>query len=224
MIHRNTAKMLDSRTTEVMESTPSAYRYERAIGEDELRILTINPSNHFESRISCELKILPRKQCEDYTALSYCWDPQDEEKVDITIGRSGFGVGNNLAGALQYLRGKEKPCKLWVDAICIDQQNLYEKSVQVQKMENTYRDSTSVIVWLGAPSGNEKILSAISIIDNLGSQLQDKKLIDVPSANLDLRSSICDLHPKDYAISILSLLKHRWFTRLWVGRCNNGVD
>ena len=63
----------------------------------------------------------------NFTALSYCWgDPSAQH----TIGISGcrFKVTRNLKVALLNLRQEDKPRRLWIDAICINQQNLDEKA------------------------------------------------------------------------------------------------
>jgi hypothetical protein len=60
-------------------------------------------------------------------------------------------IGENLGSALCCLRGKE-PLILWIDAVCIDQENDIEKTDQVQLMFQIYKRSAETIVWLG-PAG-----------------------------------------------------------------------
>lgn len=45
---------------------------------------------------------------------------------------------------------------LWVDAVCIDQQNIHERNRQVKVMDQIFRDALSVVAWLGElePSGS----------------------------------------------------------------------
>jgi hypothetical protein len=53
------------------------------------------------------------------------------------------------ASALEAFR---RPCKdrvLWVDAVCIDPQNVFEKGLQVSMMSDIYANAGSVLVWLG---------------------------------------------------------------------------
>jgi len=38
---------------------------------------------------------------------------------------------------------------LWVDALCINQENDAEKTVQVMKMNQIYQKAYSVCIWLG---------------------------------------------------------------------------
>jgi hypothetical protein len=51
---------------------------------------------------------------------------------------------------------------LWVDAICIDQDDLPEKSSQVKQMDKTYACADHVSVWLGLPSIDETLRSRVS--------------------------------------------------------------
>ncbi|KAH7094885.1 heterokaryon incompatibility protein-domain-containing protein [Paraphoma chrysanthemicola] len=38
---------------------------------------------------------------------------------------------------------------LWIDALCIDQQNVFERNHQVQQMGAIYKNATQVLAWLG---------------------------------------------------------------------------
>ena len=83
-----------------------------------------------------------------YFALSYVWgDPNDN--TTITVNGHNVQVTKNLADALRHIRyyfkallpktdffgGKvATTTRLWVDALCIDQQNFVEKSQQVNLM------------------------------------------------------------------------------------------
>jgi hypothetical protein len=72
--------------------------------------------------------MLREDDCPQYEALSYVWGSTDN-LVDIAIGNSNetLRVTQNLATALSYLRYKNEPRRLWIDAICVDQQNLRER-------------------------------------------------------------------------------------------------
>ena len=43
----------------------------------------------------------------------------------------------------------------WIDAICIDQRNVAEKTEQVSRMEETYRNATTIAAWLGKPPDSQ---------------------------------------------------------------------
>ena len=71
----------------------------------------------------------------------------------------------NLFKALQHLRLDTAPRVLWVDAICIDQDNIPERDAQVQLMGNIYRTAGRVIVWLGPEADNSAMLPPL--VDSL---------------------------------------------------------
>jgi hypothetical protein len=51
-----------------------------------------------------------------------------------------------LGEALRYLRKEDEARILWVDAVCINQQDLGERSAQVNKMGGIYRNAAQVYV------------------------------------------------------------------------------
>lgn len=87
----------------------------------------------------------------DFVALSYTWgDPK--YRKNIILNGSRIKVQTNLESALRILRGK-KPMKsdykIWIDALCINQEDLAERSTEVKRMRLIYKLARSVIVWLG---------------------------------------------------------------------------
>ncbi|KAF2730109.1 hypothetical protein EJ04DRAFT_580098 [Polyplosphaeria fusca] len=91
-----------------------------------------------------------------FEALSYAWG-SEKILVEITVveddmeKRKPSGtllITQDLASALKHLR-KSEARVLWVDAICIHQDNLQEKAVYVAKMGEIYETAPRVLVWLG---------------------------------------------------------------------------
>lgn len=58
-------------------------------------------------------------------------------------------VGINLRTALLNLRDLQNSRILWIDAICINQEDLDERSVQVAIMGDIYRQARRTVIWLG---------------------------------------------------------------------------
>ncbi|KAH8726468.1 heterokaryon incompatibility protein-domain-containing protein [Phaeosphaeriaceae sp. PMI808] len=93
-----------------------------------------------------------------FSALSYVWgDPSITE--DINLDRSTFPVTVTLAAALKHARGHwmtyypdRNPAtfRLWADAICINQDDVAERSEQVQNMATIFSRADIVIAWLGS--------------------------------------------------------------------------
>lgn len=91
------------------------------------------------------------KQTEEkvqYHALSYCWGSPDLTHALQVDGRR-CSITSNLFVALRHLRCADAPAYFWIDALCIDQKNLEERSKQVQNMLLVYQNATAVRVWLG---------------------------------------------------------------------------
>ncbi|KUJ09719.1 HET-domain-containing protein, partial [Mollisia scopiformis] len=83
-----------------------------------------------------------------YEALSYAWGRADVVKgVELNGRRVEIRV--NLWLALVHLRRTKEERLLWIDAICINQADLEERSEQVQIMAYIYSRAKRVLVWLG---------------------------------------------------------------------------
>jgi hypothetical protein len=104
-------------------------------------------------------------------ALSYTWgSPDNPVDIFVKVGESSFctlSVTQNLAEALRYLRLEDKPRLLWIDAICVNQQDMDERSSQVELMADIYSLAKKVVVWLGPESYDSSIaLECIEMIDS----------------------------------------------------------
>ncbi|KAK3648533.1 hypothetical protein LTR56_007356 [Elasticomyces elasticus] len=130
------------------------------LGKDEVRVLRILDASH--KTIRCTLEHISRDRLGfdyKYYALSYCWGT-GEADTEIEIDGSVFFITANLFCALQaarrYMKYSAQSANaiwainvIWVDAISLDQSNIEEKSSQVQRMHEIYRDASEVLVWLG---------------------------------------------------------------------------
>jgi len=149
----------------------------------EVRLLEVQPS---KDRNSLLVARLVHRQFVNtaYQALSYCWDQQLHNRVDIEIWYEDpeinhdspntsyqVTVGENLGAALRELRAPDEVLTIWADAICIDQSNPDERSVQVQAMYSIYSCAAKVIMWLG-PAG-EHTNVAIDMISGIGKEFGD---------------------------------------------------
>ncbi|KAI0413342.1 heterokaryon incompatibility protein-domain-containing protein [Xylaria grammica] len=115
-------------------------------------------------------------------------DWEDAGSVSIT---------KNLAIVLDRLRYKDKPRILWVDALCINQENLDDKSEQVKRMGSNYENAQSTIVWLG-PDANEvdengefdsELISNIQIAFDTFRKFNERTLKDGQQATDDQTTS-----------------------------------
>ncbi|KAK4164789.1 putative heterokaryon incompatibility protein [Cladorrhinum sp. PSN259] len=141
----------------------------------QIRVLIIKPGEfcdpieaHFEH---IELG-KPSDDQRNFDALSYCWG-DSPEKVDIcfeteTTGKGSFRISVALERAIQHLRHKDAPLRIWIDAVCINQESFEERSQQVSMMGTIYSRATKVHIWLGeGHPGLEAALRVIRDIYNL---------------------------------------------------------
>ena len=132
----------------------------------EIRILILEPGST-NSPICCRLITANLKDSRlKYKALSYEWGSPDNPQK-ITLNGKDFSVQQNLWSALCYLRNKQRSWfsrlwdpwnetnieRLWIDAICINQNDLLERGHQVSMMGSIYQKA-EVICWLGDGGGN----------------------------------------------------------------------
>jgi hypothetical protein len=91
-----------------------------------------------------------------YRCLSYMWGDQTE-KYDILLNGRAFRVAKNLYEFLNFATQEYPGEPLWIDAICIDQDNIPERGHQVQRMGSVYSSAQEVLVWLGRDFHEELI-------------------------------------------------------------------
>jgi hypothetical protein len=64
-------------------------------------------------------------------------------------------IGGELYRALRHLRDEKSPLRIWVDALCINQQDLSERNEHVKIMGQIYTNTSQVRIWLGDEIGVE---------------------------------------------------------------------
>ncbi|RFU23737.1 hypothetical protein B7463_g12600, partial [Scytalidium lignicola] len=135
-------------------SSPQTQFNHRSLSEDhEARILFLEQGNH-DDELKCYLRHVKSLQDQEYEALSYVWGEIDGENTMLCEGEPLY-ITPNLAAALTRLRSADRPRALWVDAICINQEDKKEKTQQVQKMGHIFANATQVIIWLGDELGSD---------------------------------------------------------------------
>ena len=138
-----------------MEST-SGQRYVHSSlnNPSHIRLLTLLPGKP-GTPLKCELTEFKNPTTGSYEAFSYAWGSvSTSENIEICEATNpeqiagSLPITRNLFDALRRLR-TEAPRLLWIDAICMNQDDLEEKGNQVARMGHVYRNASRVIVWLG---------------------------------------------------------------------------
>jgi Heterokaryon incompatibility protein (HET) len=141
----------------------------------------------------------------EYEALSWRWGDERHGEFAVMIHKDGAlyrkRVSKTLGLALKYLRYK-KDRYMWIDAICINQEDDNERSSQVSMMSLVYTGAKQVCVWLG--EDDEESTMAIRFIRE---EIRGLK-------NFDRLCTDKQHAPKWRAL--LVLMQRAWFSRRWV--------
>ena len=185
-----------------------AYVY-KDIAADAVRLLYLSKDG---DEMTSKLSAFSIDKLPEYHALSYTWDGQIRDR-NIECDRASLAVTSNIQIILPYLLQRYGNHYLWIDAVCINQDNVKEKNVQIPLMRTIYSKAVAVDVWLGV--GDAIIHKAIKEVPamlpkmskfdgRLG--LDDSRL---SSQGLPVSSSPvwCGIH---------DLLSKSWFSRVWV--------
>lgn len=114
----------------------------------EIRVAKLLPGR-WNDPICCTLSMYSLLQfCPPYEALSYVWEAEPGYRQISLDGKPHLAT-TNLFLALRRLRREEEVLSIWVDALCINQGDLEEKSHQVALMGEIYRRCSRVYCWLG---------------------------------------------------------------------------
>jgi hypothetical protein len=129
--------------------------------ESEIRLLILNPGE-CDAEIECSFQVASLDVSCEFEALSYVWGDMSNLQP-IIVDDTKFEVTVNLAAALRRVRHIQQPRILWVDAICINQNDPEEKNTQIPLMGRIYTTASTVLVWLGE-ADHESMRLAISWI------------------------------------------------------------
>lgn len=136
--------------------TNKAFRHSRLRSPRCIRLATLLPSANDDKQVEVilseiELDSSPASQT-SYEALSYVWGSRDGT-LPVLCDSKILLVTSNCLSALQHLRLPDVKRVLWVDAICINQEQnkdgLDERATQVPLMGEIYASAQRTLCWLG---------------------------------------------------------------------------
>jgi hypothetical protein len=148
----------------------------------------------------------------DYAALSYVWGDESNTAIIILNGKVKR-VTSNLEKALQAFcsQGEFKASfKLWVDAICINQDDLDERGRQIQKMREIYGSAWSVVAWLGVQENRSdfaiQMISDLAVFNQAGcGEWLEKQLLEQ-----------ADYLGSGFWLALQQFMERPYWYRLWI--------
>jgi len=96
---------------------------------------------------------------------------------------------------------------MWIDAVCIDQSNISERSHQVMLIREIYTNAETVDIWLGSDAalGGE----IVEFLEMAGRDIDPKqRLLSSLETNAEVN--------KDLWKAILLLFKREYWKRVWI--------
>lgn len=125
----------------------SRYNYERLSCRDSIRIVELLPEQHGEE-IQINLYETNLRGTPQYETLSYEGSEVNDSHLRLNEGATLF-VTINLVAALRRVRYPTVSRYLWIDAICINHEDIEEKTQQATIISAIYRRCSKVLVWIG---------------------------------------------------------------------------
>ncbi|KAL2069399.1 hypothetical protein VTL71DRAFT_14078 [Oculimacula yallundae] len=221
----------------VMRCMDEPYVYSPLQADEDFRILIVQPGNRADATqgrvkddpVVCSLvpsslfstQAGPWKPLLKYRALSYFWG-EDPPIYPITIigaqpenGPPQFHniltktlwIRANLHAALVALRSPKVPVNLWVDALCINQLDIVEKSAQVSKMARILSEASNLSIWLGDGETEtvnpDRTKQTFNFIREIASLERLDRLVAEPEF-------------AEKWLSFIGLMRNRWFSRRWI--------
>jgi hypothetical protein len=156
-----------------------------------VQVLPILNSGYIQCHVgTVELDAIPTP---DYRAVSYTWGPEQPTRMILMNGLP-FIIRENLFNFLEHFRVRLETFSgngqyeldiqfLWIDQLCIDQENGKERNHQVQMMSEIYKRASYVYVWLGV--ADTAIQNAMNILKSHYRLYHECKSREHKSSNTD---------------------------------------
>ncbi|RYO89752.1 hypothetical protein DL762_003029 [Monosporascus cannonballus] len=144
-----------------------------------------------------------------FNALSYVWG-NTHASQPVRINSQDLRVTENLGQALRGLRNASIPeaddLPLWIDALCINQQDDQERNQQVAMMGDIYGRAERVLIWLGDGDIYSDWVFQRFRLPDFRQEVEQLATFKNQSSE-SVRARVIMIH---------NIEKRRWWTRAWV--------
>jgi hypothetical protein len=149
-----------------------------------IRLIEVHDCEPDDPAIRVSIHIISAEDAPTYEAVSYTWgDESIQEQIHVShassLSRSALAssadrdglmtVRKNCADVLRQVRHFRTSKYYWIDAICIDQQNIQEKNVQVARMGAIFKQADGVLACIGMHDQFSRLI--VSMFENFHSHL-----------------------------------------------------
>ncbi|KAJ8106124.1 hypothetical protein OPT61_g9749 [Boeremia exigua] len=192
---------------------------------DQIRLLRVGLDD--ARKIQCTITVHALSdETIGFSALSYTWGPCHQEGVKlcrppefagpsrtILCNKSLVELTENLYDFLcQWVTEHDTSTYLWVDALCIDQSNITERSHQVHIMGEIYTTAKHIFIWLGPE--DESTGLAFELMKDLSSMKpSEREELEPRRVSTNNESPLLDL---TRWVALSRFFARTWFSRVWV--------
>jgi hypothetical protein len=205
--------------TSTLLKVDGAMKYDRLLPR-QIRLLSVASSATETSTIRCEVLVCDIDSISGcYMAISYTWGDSTPTH-QLLIENATIAITKNVHDIISHLQSNKPGTLFWIDALCINQQDLAEKSHQVPLMGEIYSHAASVTVWLGEASEDSSL--AFDFLEILEPVLRTFKKRDksersgVFNAHDELDRLTSSRQGSPQWIALQHLLQRPWFERAWI--------
>jgi hypothetical protein len=195
----------------------ATYQY-TPLKEGEVRLLHLLPvTGDDPSLISCQLYHVSIDNMPPYEALSYSWDTSLSGQTPhptIYVDGKELKIMPSLEAFLrQHRHDHDSGLPLWIDAICVNQNDLVERRKQVAMMWRLYTQLARLVVWLGIDDDAEIKIATEFIQQHASAQREGQQSIRKFQENVISRFREEGL---DFTVPLHKFLSRPWFSRTWI--------
>ena len=170
-----------------------------------MRILSTDGGNT-STTIHCEVQTFSLDQRPDYKALSYAWT-KEQPTCQIRVNGRPFPVRPNLYEYLRIVHAESQSGWIFIDAICINQDDLAERSAQVRLMGSIYREAEEVIAWLGQEG---------PVYRNMPVKVRRRCEEGFDRATTQGTNPLSEMDNRTQQCFVISSCRSQYWTRLWI--------
>ena len=181
-----------------------AYTYNTLKDARSVRYVRLLPAAG--GRIHCEIFRASLTGKVNYIALSYAWGCTKRTKSITCNGRKLY-VTESLLAALQRLRLTTESRVFWIDAVCINQEDIPERNHQVSLVRDIYKKAQQLFVWLGPGERYSNHGSALSLMKTFAAAQRHVRGAD---------SYLVRQPTSEEWQAFDKFLQRGWFMRMWV--------
>lgn len=197
-------------------SRDKIYHHEK-LDSGQMRLLNLFPGEQFDPlhgliwMTHLDAKV-------NYTTVSYVWGPRSQLTHELHTPLGSLSITEPLYFTLKQLRNRHKSVVLWVDAICINQDDDNEKTEQVKMLARIFQNSAQTLGFIQDDEESKEVVEMLM-------QVRARELRREDSAKWPRNLPAC---PKSWNtrglpppldpiwLKTVDFFRNDWFRRVWI--------